>query len=197
MKSLRSSTAIRKPARTLPRAGAMKTTRTSLVIAAAAAGLVAAAGPAQADPVPTTEPRPSLCPVLTLSWRRRLLPVSSDYPILQPSKGTETTLPNGGEEFRFTGHAKAIVTSDGRGESITYNVSGPGTQTFYPRSAVDFTIDAAGPNLLFTTVENSSPGVPQLAYTTGRVRLAVDEDGQTTSYQLNGRSTDVCDELAA
>lgn len=52
MKSLRSSTAIRKPARTLPRVGAMKATRTSLVIAAAAAGLVAAAGPAQARPLP-------------------------------------------------------------------------------------------------------------------------------------------------
>jgi hypothetical protein len=88
------------------------------------------------------------------------------------------------------------VTNDDTGKSITYNVSGPGTQTVFLDGS--FTIDAAGPNLLWTTVENSKPaGVPQLAYTTGRVRLAVDKTGHTTSYQLNGRSTDVCTKLAA
>jgi hypothetical protein len=114
---------------------------------------------------------------------------------------TQTTLPNGATEFRFTGHAKAIVTNVNTGESITYNISGPGTQTFFTPNnnfSSNFNLDVAGPNLLFTTVENTRPaGVLPLAYTTGRVRLTVDENGQTTSYRLNGRSTDVCAELAA
>jgi hypothetical protein len=198
VKSLRSSTAIRKPARTLPRVGAMNTTRTSLVIAAAAAGLLAAAGPAQADPLPTTPQTFKLpgtndvgdagyCP----------FPVTIQYSSVQ--KVTETTLPNGGEEFRFTGHAQAIVTNDNTGKSITYNASGPGTQTFFsfPRTDVNFTIDAAGPNVLWTTRGNSARGVPQIAYTTGRVQVTVDENGHTTGYQLNGSSTDVCAKLAA
>jgi hypothetical protein len=129
--------------------------------------------------------------------RNSRFPVTIQY--FSNQKGPQTTLPNGAEEFRFTGHAKAIVTNDNTGESITYNVSGPGTQTFFsfPRTDVDFTIDAAGPNLLWTTRGNSFPGVPQIAYTTGRVRVAVDKTGKTTNYQLNGRSTDVCAKLAA
>ena len=187
MKSLRSSTAIRKPARTHPRAGAMKTTRTSLVIAAAAAGLVAAAGPAQADPVPTT--------TTTIHLNKNYCPFPVTIQFISRQQVTNTLLPNGATESRFAGHAEAIVTNDRTGESITYDVSGPGTQTVFPDGS--FTIDASGPNLLWTTVKNSQPaGVLQLAYTTGHVQLAVNKKGQTTSYQLNGSSTDVCAELA-
>lgn len=115
--------------------------------------------------------------------------------IFSVQKQTDTTLANGATESRFTGHAEAIATNDKTGKSITYNISGPGTLTVLTDGS--FTIDAAGPNLLYTTVENSAPGVPQLAYTTGRVQLAVNNTGHTDSYQLNGRSTDVCAKLEA
>ena len=196
VKSLRYSTAIRKPARTLPRVGALKTT-TSLVIAATAAGLVAAAGPAQADRLPTdpAEGIPHLDGTDDVG-NAGYCPFPVTLKIFSVQKGPVTKLPNGATEFRFAGHAEAIVTNDKTGKSITYNISGPGTQTVFPDNS--FTIDAAGPNLLWTSVENSKPaGVLQLAYTTGRVQVAVDETGHTTSYQLNGRSTDVCAKLAA
>jgi hypothetical protein len=154
---------------------------------------VAAAAPAQADPLPT-EPQTIELPGTDTAGDNGFCPFAVTIQFFSDQQVTETELPNGATEFRFTGHAEAIVT--GNGESITYNVSGPGTQTVFPDGS--FTIDAAGPNLFWTSVENTEPaGVLPLAYTTGRVRLAVDENGQTTSYRLNGRSTDVCAELAS
>ena len=173
----------------------MKTTRTLLTIATAAVGLIVAGAPAQADPLPM-EPQTIELPGTDTAGDAGFCPFPVTIDFFSGQRVTETTLPNGATKFRFTGHAEAIVTNDVTDESITYNVSGPGTQTVFPDGS--FTIDAAGPNLFWTSVENSEPaGVLQLAYTTGRVRLAVDENGQTTSYQLNGRSTDVCAELAA
>ena len=60
---------------------------------------------------------------------------------------------------------------------------------------------AGGPNLLYTTVANSYPGVPQLSYTTGRVQFTVLTNpdgsfGKTTAYSLTGNRTDVCAALA-
>jgi hypothetical protein len=154
----------------------MKTTRTSLVIAAA--------GPAQAGPLPT-EPSFTMPLVGTdKAGEDGYCPFPVTVQVFNGQKFTETPLPNGGAEQRFTGHAKAIVTrDDDPSKSITYNISGPGTQTFLTAARnASFTIDAAGPNLLWTTVENSQPaGVLPLAYTTGRVRLAVDENGNTTA----------------
>ena len=61
-----------------------------------------------------------------------------------------------------------------------------------------FSVDAAGPNLLWTARENLAnfPDVPEISYTTGHVTFAVDASGQTTSYTLAGRRTDVCAVLA-
>jgi hypothetical protein len=60
---------------------------------------------------------------------------------------------------------------------------------------------AEGSNLLWTTVANSYPGVPQLAYSTGHVEFTVLVDkkgnfGKTTAYSLTGSRTDVCAALA-
>jgi hypothetical protein len=107
----------------------------------------------------------------------------------------ETTAPDGTTTQKITGHAEATVTNQSTGASVTYNISGPGTLVFYPDDA--FSIDAHGPNLLWTTPENSFPGVPTISYTTGHVTLFVDASGQTTSYQLQGRQTDVCAVLAS
>jgi hypothetical protein len=54
----------------------------------------------------------------------------------------------------FTGDAYATVTNTLTGKSFARTISGPGTVTTFPDGS--FTIDAAGPNLLWTTVANSS-----------------------------------------
>jgi hypothetical protein len=115
----------------------------------------------------------------------------NQYVIKETTVGDTTTL-------KITGHAKATVTNQTTGESVTYNISGPGTIVI---NNVDgsFSIDAAGPNLLWTSPENSFPGVPTISYTTGRVTLSVNAAGLTTSYTLAGgaRQTDVCAVLAS
>ena len=111
----------------------------------------------------------------------------------------ETTAPDGTTTLKITGHAQATVTNQTTGESVTYNISGPGTIVIYPNGA--FSIDAAGPNLLWTAPENLAnfPDVPTISYTTGHVTVEVDASGQTTSYTLAGgaRQTDVCAVLAS
>ena len=107
----------------------------------------------------------------------------------------ETTAPDGTTTLMITGRAEATVTNQTTGTSVTYNISGPGTLVLYPDGA--FSIDAHGPNLLWTLPEFSFPGVPTISYTTGHVTVQVAASGQTTSYQLRGRQTDVCAVLAA
>jgi hypothetical protein len=87
------------------------------------------------------------------------------------------------------------VTNQTSRESVSYNVSGPGTVVSEPNGA--FSIDAHGPNLLWTTPANSYPGVPTISYTTGHVTLRVAASGLTTAYNLAGRQTDVCAVLAS
>jgi hypothetical protein len=101
------------------------------------------------------------------------------------------------ETLRITGHAQATVTNQSTGESVTYNISGPATVVINPDGS--FSAEAGGPNLLWTTQDNSYPGVPTISYTTGHVTFAVDASGQTTSYTLAGgaRQTDVCAVLAS
>jgi hypothetical protein len=108
----------------------------------------------------------------------------------------QTTAPDGTMTLKVTGHAQATVTNQTTGKSVTYNISGPGTLVIYPDGA--FSIDAAGPNLLYTAPENSFLGVPTISYTTGHVTVGVDSSGQTTSYTLAGgaRQTDVCAVIA-
>jgi hypothetical protein len=95
---------------------------------------------------------------------------------------------------KFAGHGYATVTNDVTGKSLTYNVSGPGAVTATPGGG--FSVDAGGTNLFWTTVANSYPGVPQLAYTTGHLQFTVSGTGDTTGYSLSGNSTDVCAALS-
>ena len=109
-----------------------------------------------------------------------------------------TTASDGTMTLRITGRARATVTNQTTGKSVSYNISGPGTVVLYP----NFTIksgDLAGPNLLYTSLVNSFPGVPTISYTTGHVTFEVDPSGLTTSYSLAGgsRQTDVCAALAS
>jgi hypothetical protein len=110
----------------------------------------------------------------------------------------DTTDPvTGVETLRITGNAQATVTNQSTGESVRYNISGPATVVINPDGS--FSADAGGPNLLWTTQDNSFPGVPTISYTTGHVTFAVDASGQTTSYTLAGgaRQIDVCAVLAS
>jgi hypothetical protein len=107
----------------------------------------------------------------------------------------QTTAPDGTTTLKIAGHAEATVTNQTTGMSVAYNISGPGTLVIHPDGA--FSIDAHGPNLLWTAPENSFPGVPTISYTTGHVTVQVAAFGQTTSYQLRGRQTDVCAVLAS
>ena len=99
------------------------------------------------------------------------------------------------DNVKITGHAQATVTNQSTGASVSYNISGPGTVVVYPDGA--FSIDAHGPNLLWTRSEFSFPGIPTISYTTGHVTVQVAASGQTTSYRLRGRQTDVCAVLAS
>jgi hypothetical protein len=143
------------------------------------------------DPVPLPDPHPVVLP--SVDYCKGFTAVVT-YTKLNQYIIHETTL-DGVTTLKITGHAQATVTNQSTGESVTYNISGPGTVVLYPDGA--FSIDAHGPNLLWTALANSYPGVPQISYTTGHVTLFVNAAGNTTSYQLQGRQTDVCEVLAS
>lgn len=175
----------------------MKKTRTLLAAAAAIAGLVALASPAQAVPPQAQHTLIALDGTNTAGKNGYCaFPVDIDY--LSNQKGKDTSGPPGSTATHFTGFASATVTNRDTGKTVKFNVSGPGTFTdldSLPGGA--FTLDVMGHNLLWTTVANSFAGVPQLAFSTGHVQVAVDDAGLTTSYKLNGKATDVCKLLAS
>ena len=107
------------------------------------------------------------------------------------------TSSDGTTTLKITGNAQATVTNETTGKAVSFNVSGPGTLVIFPSGA--FSINAAGPNLLWTLPENllHFPDVPTISYTTGHVTVEVDASGQTTAYALAGgaRQTDVCEAL--
>jgi hypothetical protein len=111
----------------------------------------------------------------------------------------QTTAADGTLTLKIAGVAKAAVTNQTTLESVSYNISGPGTIVINPDGS--FSIDAAGPNLLWTEQRNLAnfAEVPAISYTTGHVTLSVDASGQTTAYNLAGgaRQTDVCAVLAS
>ena len=168
----------------------MKKTRTLLAAAAAIAGLVALPGAAQAAP-PQAQ-------TFTIDLPGTNEPGVGDngfcpFPV-QIVAVTNQLTPHDKPVNNLTGFGSATVRNTVTDETLKFNISGPGTVT--NNNVPPFTIDAHGPNLLWTTVDNSFPGVPQLAYTTGHVQVTVDASGQTTSYKLTGHSTDVCELLA-
>ena len=168
----------------------MKKTRTLLAAAAAIAGLVALPGAAQAAP-PQAQ-------TFTIDLPGTNEPGVGDngfcpFPV-QIVAVTNQLTPHDKPVNNLTGFGSATVTNTVTGETLKFNISGPGTVT--NNNLPPFTIDAHGPNLLWTTVANSFEDVPQLAYTTGHVQVTVDASGQTTSYKLTGHSTDVCKLLA-
>jgi hypothetical protein len=185
----------------------MKKARALLVAAAAVAGLVAFAGPAQADPpnaVPGTSfpDDPLQADTDTTDGYCKDFAVKVNYLSNQLVRRS-TTDSEGVTSTRISGWAKAVVTNLTSGKMLEFKISGPGLITSFPDGA--FNLDLGGANLLWTTVDNSfrySDGttVPQLAYTTGRVHVEVLANGHTEVYELNGNGgapTDVCALLAS
>ncbi len=109
---------------------------------------------------------------------------------------TTPTSPMPGETVttRFVGAAVVTAVNTVTGESVRFNVSGPGTTVTAPDGS--FRTDATGPQLSLTTLGNSFAGVSPLSFTTGRVFFEVDADGMTTAYGLKGRAVDVCEVLS-
>jgi hypothetical protein len=168
----------------------MKKTRTLLAAAAATVGLVAFAGQAQAAP-PDKTVRPSPIDVTLVGQDTAGVNGFCAFPV--HIVGTSNQLIHEGSNGnQATGFISVTVTNETTGKTLKFNISGPGTVTG-PGNGT-FQIDAKGPNLLWTTVANSFPGVPQLAYTTGHVQVTV-VDNLTTEYHLSGNSTDVCELL--
>jgi hypothetical protein len=108
-----------------------------------------------------------------------------------------STAPNGDITLQVTGRARATVTNLDTGESVSFNISGPGTVVFDSAFNI-LSADAHGPNLFWTEQRFSFPGVPFISYTTGHLTFTVDRDSRdTTSYTLAGSRTDVCALLAS
>jgi hypothetical protein len=170
----------------------MKRSRILLAVVTAVLALFALAGTAYAEPPLVPQPSIKLAAANPSGKGYCPFPVRIDQSSGQTI--TTSTGPNGETIYKFTGSAVATVTNLKTGEQLTYNISGPGTVVVNPDGS--FSGDAGGANLLYTTVANSYPGVPQLAYTTGHVQFTVDASGKTTSYSLSGSSTDVCAALA-
>jgi hypothetical protein len=163
--------------------------------AAAIAAVVAVPGPAQAVP-PQVQPFQQLLPGTDISVPELpaaanpedgycRFPVVIDYLSTQAPKGPNNVV---------AGFASATVTRLDTGKTLTFNASGPGKFTDLGGGA--FTLDASGPWLTWTQVKNLYQGVgAPLAYTNGHLQYEVDASGNTTKYELNGKSTNVCDLL--
>jgi hypothetical protein len=122
-------------------------------------------------------------------------PVSVEWTDFNQYIVRTTTDPiTGATTYQISGHATIRLTNTRTGESVSYNISGPGT--FTQNTDGSFSFDSHGPNLFWTLPRLSYPGVPYISYTTGHITLSVNSRGLTTSYQLSGTQTDVCAVLA-
>ena len=99
------------------------------------------------------------------------------------AQAVRTTLPNG--LLLITGPATATVTNTESQESLTYNISGPGT---FDPTTKRYTL--FGQSLI---VQPSSVGTPFLITTSGRVSFI---ENQSIDQPLRGHiSHDICSEL--
>jgi hypothetical protein len=154
-----------------------------------AGGLLLASQPASATP-PNAATGSFDLPGIDTAGSDGFCPFAVTVSYINNEQITEQVLPDGTKIDTYRGTAFATITNDKTGKSVTYTISGPGTYTYPPDNS--FMLDAAGPNLLWTTVADSYPGVPQLNFTRGHVKVEVNSTGLTTSFQLAGNSVDVC-----
>ena len=135
-----------------------------LAVAVFLTGLLVAAPASAVDPrIPITQ-EPQLLPERNGgSGYCEGFAVEITYPEFNQYIIHQTITPDGTTTLQIAGHAQATATNLETSESVTYNISGPGTVVFYPDGA--FSIDARGPNLLWTEPKNLAkfPDVRRLA----------------------------------
>jgi hypothetical protein len=136
-----------------------ETTRKILTVAGAvAAGLIAFGGSAAAAPPPSDIISVDL-PAADAAGNG-FCPFPVHLEGVSHQRATTLETPEGVVVTSATGNATVVATNTETGKSISYQINGPGTFTTNPDGS--FTIDAAGPNLLFTTVANSYQGFRSL-----------------------------------
>jgi hypothetical protein len=161
----------------------MSALRTLFAAATVTASLFAAAGIAQAAP-PLPKTNDTILPAGEFC---------EDFDVHLVTYSASSERPRAGSGF-FAGPGFATVTNTTTNETLTYNISGPGT-VLSDESSV--TVDARGTNLFWTTEANSAEGVPQISYTSGPVHFTVNATtGVTTDYSHTGPTTDVCAALS-
>jgi len=116
-------------------------------------------------------------------------PVDKEYfKVLKAADGSMTLL--------VTGRLTLTNTNLSTGKTITANISGPGTATFFPDGSV--TTEETG-RAVYALVPADAQrfGVPPIGLTAGPLTTSVDVDGNLTSFSLQGHVlVDVCAALS-
>jgi hypothetical protein len=116
-------------------------------------------------------------------------PVDKEYfKVLKAADGSMTLL--------ITGSLTVTNTNLSTGKTITANISGPGTATFFPDGSV--TTDELGRAVYALEPADAQRfGVPPIGLTAGPLTTSVDVDGNLTSFSLQGHVlVDVCAALS-
>jgi hypothetical protein len=153
--------------------------------------------PAAATPAPPPSP-PTLLPGTSTAHGDGYCPFPVQVTTLRNNEHSQiSTLPDGTVIQHVEGNVVLQLANLDTGQEVTYNASGNGMITIPPNAGAAFSLDVQGPNVLWTTVTNSFPGVPQITFTTGHLDVNVDASGLTTSWSGTGPVTDVCAVLGA
>jgi hypothetical protein len=116
-------------------------------------------------------------------------PVDKEYfKVLKAADGSMTLL--------ITGALTLTNTNLNTGKTITANISGPGTVTFFPDGSI--TTEETG-RAVYALVPADAQrfGLPPIGLTAGPLTTSVDVDGNLTSFSLQGHVlVDVCAALS-
>jgi hypothetical protein len=101
-----------------------------------------------------------------------------------------------GMTFLLTGRLTMVSTNLSTGKSVSSNISGPGTFTFFPDGSVTIVSRGVSGLLLFPA-DAPRFGMPPVAVVAGTQTSTFDADGNLTSYSLQGNVvTDICAALS-
>ena len=116
-------------------------------------------------------------------------PVDREYfKVLKAADGSMT--------FLITGALTLTNTNLSTGKTITANISGPGTVTFFPDGSVT-TEETGRAVYALEPADAQRFGVPPIGLTAGPLTTSVDVDGNLTSFSLQGHVlVDVCAALS-
>jgi hypothetical protein len=105
--------------------------------------------------------------------------------------------PDGSVIELLTGSAFASLTNLATGKTITENVSGPGTVTFFPDGSVTTAAKGLNGPVVLAPADAARFGLPIVSVTAGALTTSVAADGTITSVSLQGHVlVDVCAALS-